>query len=405
MTSVLVVTPWFPNRPGEWEGNFVYNSVSALVRNGVSVGVLVTRPFVPRILQSLRPAWEWKRELFEPTAFAEFAQLHRVSYPSVPRNWLWRVSRWCHDRRVGPRIDSMVRSLRPNIIHAHTEGEAAAAVQAAERHGISAVVTLHGINLGARYFSRSARRADFRRSLRAADRVILVGEPLRPFFLEITGSDDNFSTIPNGVTMVGETPKRLFSNDKTPLRFVSVSNLLEGKGIDIALNALAEVSARGFENWDYTIVGDGAQRQAWTTLSHELGLANKVSFLGTRPHIEVFDILGRADVFLLPSYREAFGIAYLEAMATGLLAVGVAGEGPSAFITDNKTGLLVPPRDSSTLADCIISIVKNQGAMQVIAAAGAEYVRRNFSWDNHAKKLIDLYGHVTRKRGHVESAY
>jgi glycosyltransferase involved in cell wall biosynthesis len=395
MISVLVVTPWFPNRPGDRQGNFIYDSVSALARNGLTVGVVITRPFVPKMLEGIRPAWE--RDRFEPQTFGEFAQVRRVVYPRVPRNWLWRVNQWFHDWSVNNAIDVMASSLQPSIIHTHTEGEAETAVRAQERYNIPAVVTLHGINTGRRYFS-TARRARFSRSLRAVDRVILVGEPLRPFFCAITGNDGNFTTIPNGVTVATRSPKYLFSNEMEPVRFISVSNLHEGKGIDIALKALADVCARGFANWDYTIVGDGTERQAWTALAQALGITEKVRFLGVKSHNEVLALLDEADVFLLPSYREAFGIAYLEAMAAGLLAIGVAGQGPSAFIADRETGFLVPPCDPIRLADCLMNLSTNRNAARRVAAEGAERARNKFTWDHHARQLISVYEQAIANR-------
>jgi glycosyltransferase involved in cell wall biosynthesis len=70
-------------------------------------------------------------------------------------------------------------------------------------------------------------------------------------------------------------------------------------------------------------------------------LDSKVELAGARPHEEIPQYLAAADVFILPSYREAFGIAYLEAMAAGLLVVGVRDQGPSAFIEHGISGLLV----------------------------------------------------------------
>lgn len=390
--SVLVVTPWFPNRPGDQEGNFIYESASALARKEVRVGVLVTRPFVPRMLERFRPYYQSNR--LEPRAFPEFAEVAQATYVSIPRNWLWRVTQWHHDRRVGAAIDKIASSLKPDLIHAHTEGEAAAAVQAAGRLGIAAVVTLHGINPSPRYFGSASRRGYFRRALRAASRVVLVGNPLRQFFLDIAGDDENFCVVPNGVKFPTQSPTRRIASEATSVRFISVSNLHEGKGIDITLDALAAIRARGFEEWDYTVVGDGLQRAPLIARANELGLADKVRFLGRQPHDQVIRLLDAADVFVLPSYREAFGVAYLEAMAAGLVTIGVADQGPSAFITDGETGFQVPPRDSAALSELLFTITKDHDAMRRVAEAGREHARGSFSWELHADRLIGVYRDV-----------
>jgi glycosyltransferase involved in cell wall biosynthesis len=113
--------------------------------------------------------------------------------------------------------------------------------------------------------------------------------------------------------------------------------------------------------------------------------------MGACAHDQIYILLKSADVFVLPSYREAFGIAYLEAMASGLLAIGVESEGPSAFIKHGDTGFLVPPRDSDALARQLIRIAGDRPAMRKIAESGRDYVTRNLTWNRHAEKLIDIY--------------
>jgi glycosyltransferase involved in cell wall biosynthesis len=124
------------------------------------------------------------------------------------------------------------------------------------------------------------------------------------------------------------------------LHFVSVSNLHEGKGIDLNLEALSRLHRDGLTNWTYTVIGDGNQRADLQALVHEFGLDSKVEFAGARPHEEIPQYLAAADVFILPSYREAFGIAYLEAMAAGLLVVGVRIRGHLRSSNTESAGFL-----------------------------------------------------------------
>ena len=205
------------------------------------------------------------------------------------------------------------------------------------------------------------------------------------------GSEDHFRIAHNGVVLPAEPRSRAILTEGRQIDFISVSNLHEGKGIDISLDALAIARDRGFKNWRYKIIGEGSERQALARLTKKLGLENRVEFLGGQPHRRIFDFLNEADVFILPSYREAFGIAYLEAMAAGLLTIGVQGQGPEAFIENNKTGLLVEPNDPHALADLILKIENERLKMREIAAAGAQRARASFTWAAHAGCLVGIY--------------
>jgi glycosyltransferase involved in cell wall biosynthesis len=120
-----------------------------------------------------------------------------------------------------------------------------------------------------------------------------------------------------------------------------------------------------------------------------------VRFIGAVRHAEIFNQLIGDDVFVLPSYREAFGIAYLEAMAVGLLTIGVMGEGPSQFIRNGENGVLVPPRDVEALAVALRNIlVGDHNRWREIALEGQRTVQDFYTWDNHAKQLVEVYEQV-----------
>jgi glycosyltransferase involved in cell wall biosynthesis len=175
-----------------------------------------------------------------------------------------------------------------------------------------------------------------------------------------------------------------------PYRLVSVSNLHEGKGIDITLEALAILDAQGKRDWTYTIVGDGAERRALAASADSLGLGDRVRFAGAQRHDAVFRTLMECDVFVLPSYREAFGIAYLEAMACGLPTIAVRGQGPGAFIEDGRTGFLVAPRSAEAVAACLAQIMSRPEAARAIGER-ARARAQEYTWDAHALRLLEVY--------------
>jgi glycosyltransferase involved in cell wall biosynthesis len=303
-----------------------------------------------------------------------------------------RVTDLVADKIISDAITDVVHETSADLIHVHTEGLTPVAVRVAREQQLPVVVTLHGIN--ASFLNSPYQKRRLRPALEAADRVILVGEPLREYFRTYIGSDRNFQLVPNGIDFPVSRFHRLILADDV-VRLVSVSNLHEGKGIDVTLLALARLQSEGITNWTYRVIGDGRERSALLRLASELELTEKVRFIGAVRHVEIFNQLIRDDVFVLPSYREAFGIAYLEAMAVGLLTIGVMGEGPSQFIRNGENGVLVPPRDVEALAVALRNILEgDHNRWREIALEGQRTVQDFYTWDNHAKQLVEVYGQV-----------
>jgi glycosyltransferase involved in cell wall biosynthesis len=393
--SVAVLTPWFPNWPGDWPGAFVADSALALTRAGWRVGVLVVRPWVPCWGQRLAHAMI--RGDICAAAFP-LAALEMVRIPALPRSLLRPMTDIVSDRIMENALEHIVRSIAADVIHVQTEGLAPIATRVARRLRLPWVVTLHGVNVHPRYLHSSYQQRRLRPALAAADRVILVGEPLREFFRSFIGFDGNFKIVPNGIDLPPLRPdKPILENGLR--RMVSVANLHEGKGIDLTLLALARLKSEGVSSWTYRIIGEGREKAALLKLTAELGLADRVTFVGSVRHAEIFDYLARDEIFVLPSYREAFGIAYLEAMAAGLLTVGVVGQGPSQFIKHGENGVLVPPRDVEALVAALRDILTGDSQRwRRIAREGQQTVQNAYTWDHHARRLIEVYEHVIKTR-------
>jgi glycosyltransferase involved in cell wall biosynthesis len=389
--GVAVLTPWFPNRPGDQPGAFIADSAVAVTRAGWRVGALVVRPWYPRVAR--RFAHEMIRGDVRAAAFP-LAELQALRVAKLPRAILQGMTDWTSDWIIARALERIARAIAAEVIHAQTEGLAPVAAQVAHKLRLPLVLTLHGINVHPRYLRSRYQLRRLRPALASADRIILVGEPLREFFKSYVGSDRNFAVVPNGIDVPCLEQQRPSPADG-PRRLVSVANLHEGKGIDLTLRALARLVGEGIGDWAYRIVGDGRERAPLRELAAELGLAGRVTFVGPVRHAEIFDHLVGNEIFVLPSYREAFGIAYLEAMAAGLLAIGVMDQGPARFIRNGENGLLVPPRDVEALTQVLRDVLTgDRQHWREMADKGRETVRNAYTWDHHAKKLIGLYEQV-----------
>ena len=141
------------------------------------------------------------------------------------------------------------------------------------------------------------------------------------------------------------------------VRIITVCNLKELKNIDITLRALAVLRQKGLCRWQFTLIGDGEEWSSLKTLTRDLGLEDQIRFLGRQPRSVVRKELSRSHIFVMVSYPETFGLAYLEAMATGNVVVASRGGGIDGVIRHAHNGFLVPPRDAHALEDALQTIM------------------------------------------------
>ncbi len=140
---------------------------------------------------------------------------------------------------------------------------------------------------------------------------------------------------------------------------------------------------------DHPEYGDALRRRA-----EEPDLAGAVAFLGHRP--DVAAVYNACDVFVLPSRREPFGRAVIEAMACGKPVIAGAEAGPAEILTDGETGLLIPPGDATALAAAIARLREDTDLSARLAEAGLAHVRREYTEERTAAGVADVYREVLR---------
>ena len=227
--------------------------------------------------------------------------------------------------------------------------------------------------------------------VKASERVVLVGNALKDHARSLNIPQNRICVVPNGCNL----PKPdSVSDSQRPLhskrRLISVSNLVSLKGIDFNLRALARIQVECPKlDWEYIIIGDGPSREHLRKLSVSLGVFARVRFLGRLPYEETMNQICTADVFSLPSWGEAFGIVYLEAMARVRPVIGCLQNGAEDIITHNKEGLLVNPKDEEALTEALKTLLTDPELCRVMGNLGRQTSKR-FSWDANARTLIDL---------------
>jgi D-inositol-3-phosphate glycosyltransferase len=250
-----------------------------------------------------------------------------------------------------------------------------------------------------------ARLVAERRIAAAADRIVAANPVERAHLARHLGADvERIRVIPCGVDLELFQPGdaraargRLGLEGEHVLLFVG--RLTPIKGLATLLRALAVIKADGLASADVRLVvvgGDGderwdGERARLRRLAAELGVSAWVDFRGPQPQAALPDYYAAADLCLMPSLYESFGMVALEAMACGIPVVGSRVGGLSVTVQDGVTGLLVPEGDVRAIAGGIGRLLSDTGRRARLGAQAAEWAQR-FGWPAITRAVVELYG-------------
>jgi glycosyltransferase involved in cell wall biosynthesis len=154
---------------------------------------------------------------------------------------------------------------------------------------------------------------------------------------------------------------------------ISVGRLIRRKALDDVLLALSRLDSGRFR---LLVIGDGPEEAHLRDLARTLGLSSQVDFLGAVWGDRKFQYLAAADMFVLPSAHEGFGLVFLEAMHCGLPVIASTSGGQTDFLREGETGFLVPVGAEEVLAERILRLANDERLRQRMSEFNVEYVKR-----------------------------
>jgi glycosyltransferase involved in cell wall biosynthesis len=165
-------------------------------------------------------------------------------------------------------------------------------------------------------------------------------------------------------------------------RLAFVGRLVEQKGVDVLIDAMRLLANR-FPKLHLAIAGNGAERSGLEAQVGRLDLGGRISFVGTLGHDAVYRLLGEADLVVMPSRIEPFGLVALEAAQMARPIVASAVDGLPEVVIHGETGLLVPPDDPAALAAAIAALLDDPARARALGAAARRRAETLFAWDRY----------------------
>ncbi|PIU84517.1 MAG: hypothetical protein COS67_12865, partial [Deltaproteobacteria bacterium CG06_land_8_20_14_3_00_44_19] len=176
-------------------------------------------------------------------------------------------------------------------------------------------------------------------------------------------------------------------SDKSPV-IGAIGRLVWQKGFEYLIEAVPDV-VEEYPEARFLIVGEGPLRKSLEALSEEFRIRDKVIFTGFRSDIK--EILSAIDILVIPSLLEGFPMITLEAMAMAKPIIATNIDGITEQITDGINGILTPPKDSSAIAQAIITLINNRGKAKAMGLAARKKVEQEFSVDKMVAETEKVY--------------
>lgn len=229
-----------------------------------------------------------------------------------------------------------------------------------------------------------------RRALAAARHVIATSGFTAGSLVDYGVTHERISVVPPGVILAPPAA----GSQGTALQILCVATLIPRKGHDVLLNALAGVSDRA---WELDLVGSEILNARHATqirrLCSELGLDDRVRFHGAVQGERLEALYHRADLFVLASHYEGYGMVLTEAVARGLPVVATAG-GAVPDTLPEGSGLLAPAGDVAGLRSCLARVLDDRALRQRMAAGAHEARDKLPTWSDAASQLLAALEHV-----------
>ena len=387
--NILIVSNMYPEAARPVYGQFVQYQAEELHKRGHEVVVVSPQPFVPSLPGVPKRYKKLDREV--PAIRDDDGILvifpRTLSLPGTRTQPITALTSRIRSRSWIKRLEEL--EFDPDIVNAHVaQPNGYASIPICDHFDAPLVTTVHGADLNLLY-NQFLNRLFVHRVFDQSDAILVNSPKLEKIAEGGYGETDRLHVVPVGIPVdkiqSAKTKPCPSEIDRDIPTLVSVGDLIDSKGHATTLEALSQLS----QDVQCIIIGDGQKKDEFEEMARSLSLEN-VYFTGVIPNEHVFEYLWHSQIFVLPSYREAFGIAYLEAMACELPAIACREEGPEYFIEHGENGYLTTRQDPDELAYFINELLESPSLRRDIGKAAKE-TSCDYSWTQNVNQVEQIY--------------
>jgi glycosyltransferase involved in cell wall biosynthesis len=393
--KVLVVAEFYPSRRDPVLGIWAHRQALAARDAGAQVQVLALHRLIPPRSSfaggAANAAGVFVSMLREERMqFRDGLPIAYLPYVSPPRERSYAGWGAWAAPTVAYGLRRLLRSFPFELIHAHNAVPAGDSVRLAGP-SVPLVVSVHGGDVLYTAVRSDAGAKAVARGLGAARLVLANSQGIAQLARAHGAGDTRVVHLGADLPAASRSPR----GEGIPT-LVTVGHLIARKRHADVVRALAGL-AQKHPLLRYSIVGEGPERVALEGLSARLGVAGRVAFHGQLAPERAVALARRCTLFVMPSTEEAFGVAYVEAMAGGVPAIGCRGEpGPEEIAAAGDGLVLVPPGDVERLTQRIDELLCDPHRLREAGQRARATVAAHFTWERCGDETLAAYEHALR---------
>lgn len=393
--NVLIISHMYPNSFNENNGIFVHKQVKSMREEfpDINVKVVSPVPYTPLIFTLFSTKYKKYYDIPQK-AILDGIEVYYPRAIFLPRNIDFKSEGHKVYKGIKKTVRNIYKDFKFDIIHAHVAlPDGYGAMLLNESYNKPLFVTIHGQDMNYTVnFSEECKKRVME-VLDTSYKSIFVSNKLKKDAMKYSDLGENYVVIPNGVDekdILVEKNDQIREEFKNKRYILTAGNLIQTKGINYAIEAFARIHKQ-HEDLVLVIIGQGQERENLVELARNKGIEHKVIFKGKLPHKELMQYMKECYFFILPSYKEGFGVVYIEAMAQGKVAIGCKGQGIEDVIENMVDGILVNPKDVDDLAVKMEYVINNDDSRFNMELLAKDKIITKYTWKKSAISLKEQY--------------
>jgi glycosyltransferase involved in cell wall biosynthesis len=297
------------------------------------------------------------------------------------------------------KIKNLIKKIKPDILHSHYATSYGLFGRISEYHPF--IVSVWGSDVYDFPNSNGFNAKLLKYILNGTDAVCSTSLDMANEIRKYYKSEKDITITPFGVD-INKFIEKAPILQKNYITIGVIKNLNKIYGIDYLVNAFSILGKETNKDIRLMIVGDGVERENLKNLCIELNIENKVTFTGKIDNVKVPEYINMMDVVCIPSLRESFGVAAVEACACGRPVVSTNVGGLTEIVFDDFNGYTVEPKNSSLLKEKLKILIEDENKMREFSVNARKVVEDKYNWTHNAETMKKLYDSFLISGGKID---